>query len=187
MKLTSTVRLLVLITGLGVVGNLSAQCDENAELGNGNWKEDILAAEQRLSVLEMELKNSLTHQQDCISSSQGASSTSREDADSNNPAQPGGDSGAVAQQTVGGQGDTGSADQGSASAIDSNRNDAVRVGAEPSISKVDFPDNNGDLRSEENELERVLREAIEKEPDSVKRRALIERYRQLFGEYISLK
>lgn len=185
--MNSTVRLQVLVIGLGFAGNSGAQCDANAQLGNGNWKVEILSSEQRVSVLEAELKNALAHQQDCISATQEKASKNRERGGPNSSGQPRGNSGAVAQQTSSGQGETGSTSRQSTVPIDSNRNNAVEVGANSSVPKIDLPGANGEIRSEENELERVLREAIEKEPDVVKRRALIDRYRQLFGEYTRLE
>jgi hypothetical protein len=158
--------------------DVSAQCEQTTDIGYGNWKEEILSASQRLSILEMELKKSLMSQQDCLDTgavnesrgqviSEGVSVTSAQglDAEAGNAA--------VSSQRL-------------SSADRFSNNDASTSSVSSNSTRNDPPENSENLSSEEDTLERVLREAIQKEPDPVKRRALIDRYRQLFGEFVNL-
>ena len=142
-----------------------AECTEEVRVGDGDWKEDVLAADKVEQLLVMELTQLLMNIGECeeLSEQAGAGGPSYNEST---------DQFAVLKEADGvlpsveerGQ------EQPQLPEVSGQNGNA----ASNHIPLSRYPDH------ADNGLEVVLREAIQTETNQVKRRALIERYRQLF-------
>lgn len=156
----------------------SGDCSRQASLGAGNWKETVLSADGRLKMLEAELRQSLQQNTEC-----------EEDGKTRNVARAGAGEQSPFQSSTGfktteiSESDTSYESRASGEgSILTEEMEAGRVKSRI-VERADERLGEGQILSEEDELRRVLREAIVNENDPIKRRALVTRYEQLFGDY----
>lgn len=172
----------VLVLTCSVSSSLAvADCKQQPELGNGDWQETAVSPEASLRLLEAEFLKSLKNATDC-NNSVSAQTTSNQDGSNNGlPASPtGGASAALADNTVdqvqtevAASGRQGAGSESYANATSRSKTSAAQANDIRTVSD--------DTASEEDNLKRVLREAIATESDLEKRQALITRYESLFG------
>lgn len=172
----------VLVLTCSVSSSLAvADCKKQPELGNGDWQETAVSPEASLRLLEAEFLKSLKNATDC-NNSVSAQTTSNQGGSNNGlPASPtGGASAALADNTVD-QVQTEVAASGRQGAGSESYADATSRRKTSAAQANDIRTVSDDTASEEDNLKRVLREAIATEPDLEKRQALITRYESLFG------
>lgn len=143
----------------------STDCIPRNQIGNADWKNKVLSAEDSIYLLEMELANSISAVTECLdqSSTQDYTASEGEDISDN-----------------GGDGDD---TAGASIATTESPVYETSPNSRSSVTDVTHTDleSNSDVVVEDN-LEQVMREAILTESDVTRRKALKERYRQLFGK-----
>jgi ribosomal protein S9 len=177
MKVCGLIQILLVLIALIPLHNF-ADCESKTMIGSGDWKGNVLSAEQRIKLLESELRLSLQGLSGCDQTSTDSTAAASQDSNSQTEA--------VALPASGNMSANGSEnpqETGEVLARDQVNDPLNDNGLRRSASsqRVDVNVRGGNVSSEEDELRKVLLEAIERETDPVKRRALIERYEQLFG------
>ena len=158
-----------------------ADCMRQPELGKGDWQEKVVSPEVSRRLLEAEFLKSLRNATDCNDSVSTKTASNQGGSNSELPASLAGAVSTASTENTVFQAQTevpasGRKASGSASYAD------VTSRSESSAAQAnDIRTVSGDTVSEEDNLKRVLREAIAKESDSDKRQVLIARYELLFG------
>tara|TARA_B100000035_G_scaffold283657_1_gene266023 strand:- start:265 stop:813 length:549 start_codon:yes stop_codon:yes gene_type:complete len=158
-----------------------ADCKKQPELGKGDWQETVVSQEASLRLLEAEFLKSLKNTTDC-NNSVSAQTTSNQGGSNNGLASSptGGASAALADNTVD-LVQTEIASSGRQGAGSERYADATSRSETSAAQANDIRIVSDDTVSEEDNLKKVLREAIATESDLEKRQALITRYESLFG------
>ena len=149
-------------------GSTSANpCKDIATLGNAEWQDDVLSTNEEIFILEMEFANTLHRIGECADriSSERANTVSHAQSAANQ--QTNSVSKALAKPT----------DNDSENQVgDPRRNNSYSEQTD----NDSYSEQAGNVTYADN-LEIVLLEAIQNETDANRRKALIERYKQLFG------
>ncbi len=171
-----------------------SECGEKPNLGKGDWKKNVLSTEGRVRMLEAELMQSLREYSDC--EEQGSAQSQSQDNSAAN-GKLDGTSSAGAQNSVTSpsklpeERQSGGEDDSSDTADSIVKEESIpNQRGDESLKESPVDSGNEERRensivSQEDELRRVLQEAIKKEKDAAKRQALIDRYEDLFGPFVT--
>ena len=178
MKVCVLIQILLVLMALIPQDNF-ADCESKALIGSGDWKGNVLNAEQRIRLLESELRLSLQGLSGCEQTSdKNSTAAARQESNSQTEAvalRASENMSVNSSENSQGTGEVVVRDQGNDPLDDKG------LRRSRSSQRADVNVRGGNVSSEEDELRKVLLEAIERETDPVKRRALRERYEQLFG------
>jgi hypothetical protein len=182
--MTGTQLVKVLVLTCSVSSSLAtADCRKQPELGKGDWQDTVVSTEASLRLLEAEFLKSLKNATDCDKSVSAQTTSNQVGSNNGLPASPtGGASAALADSTVD-QVQTEAAASGRQGVGSESYADAKSRSESSAAQANDIRTVSDDTASEEDNLKRVLREAIATESDLEKRQALITRYESLFGSF----
>ena len=159
----------------------SADCNKQPELGKGDWQGTVVSPEASLRLLEAEFLKSLKNTTDC-NNSDSAQTTSKQGGSTNGlPASPTGGASAPLADITADHVQTEVAASGRQGAGSESYGDTTSRSETSAAQANDIRTVSDDTVSEEDNLKKVLREAIATESDLEKRQALITRYESLFG------
>lgn len=172
----------VLVLTCSVSSSLAtANCNKQPELGNGDWQETAISPEASLRLLEAEFLKSLINATDCNNSVSTQAASNQGGRNNGLPASPTGDASAALADITVDHIQTEVAASGRQGAGSESYADATRRSETSAARANDITTVSDDTASEEDNLKKVLREAIATESDLEKRQALITRYELLFG------
>lgn len=158
-----------------------ADCNKQPELGNGDWQETVVSPEASLRLLEAEFLKSLKNATDCNASVSAQTTSNQGGSNSELPASPAGGVSTASTENITDQAQTEVPASGRQAADSASYADAMSRSESSAAQANDIRTVSDDTVSEEDNLKRILREAIATESDLEKRQALITRYESLFG------